>query len=98
MVDNKMRQVGVQQAFFVKHPSLRSTVPLVLEVVVKQGEKPIFKQYDDCKREYPLLLLEYYEKLVNIHRRQQEPCLTPDRRERHSIEEREEFSREYQSN
>jgi hypothetical protein len=88
----QMQQVGVQQAFFVNHPHLRSSVPLVLEVVVKQGDKPIFKQYDDCKRDYPLLLLEYYERLVNIHRRQEDTCHTPDRREKDSIGDREEFS------
>lgn len=87
-----MRQVGVQQAFFVKHTNLKTSVPLVLEVVVQQGEKPIFKQYDDCKREYPLLLLEYYERLVNIHRRQEVPCQTPERRDKESAADREDLS------
>lgn len=98
-VDNKMRQaqqVGVQQAFYVNHPSLKSSVPLVLEVVVRQGDKPIFKQYDDCKREYPLLLLEYYERLVNIHRRQDDTCQTPERRDKDSMGDRDELSAKHQ--
>ncbi len=73
------REVGVQQAFYVNHPNLQGSVPLVLEVVLKQGEKPVFKKYDDCKRDHPLLLLDYYERLMNIHRKHDD-CHTPDRR------------------